>query len=63
MAFDAFYLTCVLQELRDLPEPRVEKIHQPARDTLLLHLKHKEGRTKLVLSANPAAPRLHSAPG
>ena len=59
MAFDAFYLTCVLQELRNLPEPRVEKIHQPARDTLLLHLKHKEGRAKLLLSANPAAPRLH----
>ena len=59
MAFDAFYLHCVLEEIRRLPEPRIEKIHQPSRDTLLLHLKHKEGRAKLLFAANPAAPRLH----
>ena len=59
MAFDAFYLTCVLEEIRALPEPRVEKIHQPARDTLILHLRHREGRVKLLIGANPAAPRLH----
>ena len=59
MAFDAFYLSCVLNEIRALPEPRVEKIHQPARDTVILHLKHREGREKLLFAANPAAPRLH----
>ena len=59
MAFDAFYLHCVLEEIRRLPEPRIEKIHQPSRDTLLLHLKHKDGRAKLLFAANPAAPRLH----
>ena len=59
MAFDAFYLSCVLQEIRELEEPKVEKIHQPSRDTLLIHLKHRTGRSKLLLAANPAAPRLH----
>ena len=59
MAFDAFYLSAVLQELRKLPEPRVEKIHQPARDTVILHLRHREGRCKLLLAMNPTAPRLH----
>ena len=59
MAFDACYLSCVLNEIRALPEPRVEKIHQPARDTVILHLKHREGREKLLFAANPAAPRLH----
>lgn len=59
MAFDAYYLSCVLEEIRALPEPRVEKIHQPSRDTLLLHLHHRQGRTKLLLCANPASPRLH----
>ena len=59
MAFDAFYLHCVLEEIRTLREIRVEKIHQPSRDTVLLHLRHGEGRTKLLLAANPAAPRLH----
>ena len=59
MAFDAFYMTCVLEEIRNLGELRVEKIHQPARDTVILHLKHREGREKLLIAANPAAPRLH----
>ena len=59
MAFDAFYLTCVLEEIRKLQEPRVEKIHQPGRDTVILSLKHREGRAKLLLAANPAAPRLY----
>ena len=59
MAFDAFYLTCVLEEVRELGECRVEKIHQPSRDTVIFHLRHKEGRGKLLFAANPAAPRLH----
>jgi len=59
MAFDAFYLSCVLDEIRSLRDARVEKIHQPARDTLILHLRHREGRDKLLFAANPAAPRLH----
>ena len=59
MAFDAFYLSCVLKEIQALPEPRIEKIHQPARDTVILHLKHRDGRAKLLFAANPAAPRLH----
>ena len=59
MAFDAFYLTCVLDEIRSLGELRVEKIHQPSRDTVILHLKHREGREKLLIAANPASPRLH----
>ena len=59
MAFDAFYLSAVLRELRTLSEPRVEKIHQPARDTVILHLRHREGRCKLLFAMNPTAPRLH----
>ena len=59
MAFDAFYLTAVLEEIRRLPEPRIEKIHQPSRDTVILQLRHREGRAKLLFAANPAAPRLH----
>ncbi len=59
MAFDAFYLSAVLKELRELTEPRVEKIHQPARDTVILHLRHREGRCKLLFAMNPTAPRLH----
>ena len=59
MAFDAFYLSAVLKELSALTEPRVEKIHQPARDTVILHLRHREGRCKLLFAMNPTAPRQH----
>ena len=59
MAFDAFYLSAVLTEIRQLGETRVDKIHQPSRDTVILHLKGRETRAKLLIAANPAAPRLH----
>ena len=59
MAFDAFYLSAVLEEIRSLGEARIEKIHQPSRDTVILHLKSRDSRAKLLIAANPAAPRLH----
>ena len=61
MAFDAFFLTAVLDEIRTTVPAgsRVEKIHQPSRDTVILLLKTQEGRQKLMFVANPTAPRLH----
>ena len=59
MAFDAFYLSAVLEEIRQLQDSRVEKIHQPSRDTVIVQLKHRQGREKLLFAANPTAPRLH----
>ena len=60
MAFDATLLTAVLDEVRArATEARVEKIHQPSRDTIIFHLRCKEGREKLLFAANPTAPRLH----
>ena len=59
MAFDAFYLSAVLEEIRALGEARVDKIHQPSRDAVILHLRGRENRGKLLIHPNPAAPRLH----
>ena len=59
MAFDAFYLSAVLSEIRTLGEARVEKIHQPSRDAVILHLRGRDTRAKLLINPNPAAPRLH----
>ncbi len=60
MAFDAFFLSAVLDEIRtQATGARVEKIHQPSRDTIILLLRCENGRQKLLLAANPAAPRLH----
>ena len=60
MAFDAFFLTAVLEEVRQkCTGARVDKIHQPSRDTLILHLRGRDSREKLLFAANPTAPRLH----
>ena len=60
MAFDAFFLTAVLSEIREkTADARVDKIYQPSRDTVILLLKCREGREKLLFAPNPAAPRLH----
>ena len=60
MAFDAFFLRAVLQEVKETCiSARVEKIHQPVRDTVILHLKGSTGRQKLMFVASPTAPRLH----
>lgn len=59
MAFDAIYMGAVLEEIRSLGDARIDKIHQPSRDTVILHLKGRENRAKLLIAANPAAPRLH----
>ena len=60
MAFDAYFMTAVLSELKEKAlGARVEKIHQPSRDTVILLLRCATGREKLLIAANPAAPRLH----
>ena len=60
MAFDAFFLSAVLEEVRaKCIGARIDKIHQPSRDTLIIHMHSREHRTKLLFAANPTAPRLH----
>ena len=60
MAFDAFFLSAVMREIQqNTTDARVDKIHQPSRDTVILQLKCREGRQKLLFALNPTAPRLH----
>ena len=58
MPFDAIFLTAVIRELQPLLGSRVDKIQQPSRDTVLLHLRGR-GSGKLLLSANVNRPRIH----
>ncbi len=60
MAFDAYFLSAVLTDIREKTAgARVEKIHQPSRDTVILHIKCPDSRQKLLFGMNPTAPRLH----
>ena len=48
MAFDAYFLSGVLEELRTQAlGARVEKIHQPTRDTIILLLRCSAGRQQI----------------
>ncbi|MBR2730395.1 MAG: NFACT family protein, partial [Clostridia bacterium] len=51
-----FLKTELLQSIRGC---RIEKIHQPARDVLVLHLRSRQGASRLLLSASANSPRLH----
>ena len=60
MAFDAYFMNGVIREIREVAlGAKVEKIHQPSRDAVILQLRCEGSREKLLFSPNPAAPRLH----
>ena len=60
MAFDASVIRCLTAELREkLVGARIDKIHQPQKDELVLVLRAMKDSFKLLLSVNPAASRLH----
>ena len=58
MPMDAVCMTAVAEELRRaLTGGRIDKIHQPARDEVVLAVRGSEGNVRLLLSANPAHSR------
>ena len=60
MPLDALCLTALAEELRPALEgARIDKIYQPARDEVLLHLRSQAGNVRLLLSARPGSPRAH----
>ena len=60
MPLDAICLTAVARELRQaVTGAKVDKIYQPTRDEVILHLRAGKGNARLLLSANPQHPRAH----
>ena len=60
MHFDAVYMSALKDELSEvLPTSRIDKINQPERDELIFNLRTPQGNKKLLISANPSAPRIH----
>ncbi len=59
MALDACFLTGLVRELNSqMVGARVEKIYQPGRDELLLHLRLPAGKARLLFSCTPNNARL-----
>ncbi len=60
MALDGGFIYCLAEELREtLRESRVDKIHQPSREELVIALRSKSGTFKLYMSARVQSPRVH----
>ena len=60
MPLDAITLSSVVEELKThILGAKLDKIYQPTRDQVVFLLRTKEGSVRLLLSANPSAPRVH----
>ena len=59
MPMDALCLAAVKKETEGaILGARIDKIHQPTRDEVLLHIRGRNGNSRLVLTANPSWPRM-----
>ena len=60
MALDGAYLSLLAREIREkVGEARIDKISQPARDTLVIALRWRGGGGKLLLNAGARIPLSH----
>ncbi|MDD3192729.1 MAG: NFACT RNA binding domain-containing protein [Oscillospiraceae bacterium] len=60
MALDGMFLYQLRHELAEKAlDARVDRIHQPTREEIIIALRWKGGAGKLLLSANAGSPRIH----
>ena len=59
MPLDAFCISEVTAELQSLVGSRVDKVQQPERDVLLMHLRGSAGAVRLLVSAGSGTARVH----
>ncbi len=60
MALDGGFLYRIAKEISDTAVGgRVEKLHQPSREEIVITIRCKGGAVKLLISANAGNPRLH----
>ncbi|MBO5226878.1 MAG: NFACT family protein [Ruminococcus sp.] len=59
MALDGAFLYAVRQEMNCLIGARVEKIHQPAREEIIISMRTREGGYKVLISASADRARVH----
>jgi len=59
MALDGVYLHLVKKEMEYLIGARVDKIHQPSREQIVIGLRYKGGSCRLMFSASADSARVH----
>lgn len=59
MALDGAFLYAVKNELLPLVGGRVEKIHQPSREEIIIAVRTRQGSKRIFISANAGSARVH----
>ncbi|MCM1314410.1 MAG: NFACT family protein [Prevotella sp.] len=59
MALDGAFLFAIKNELTQLIGGRIEKIHQPSREEIIISIRTRQGSKKLYISANAGSARVH----
>ncbi len=60
MALDGGFIYCLAAELREtLKDARIDKIHQPSREELIVAMRSKSGTFKVYMSSRVQSPRVH----
>ncbi len=60
MALDTLVIKAITDELSEkLENGRIDKIHQPERDEISIHVRTYSENYRLVISASPSYPRIH----
>ncbi len=58
MALDGLVLHAIVHELQMCVGGRINKIHQPTENDIIMHIRAQGQNVKLLLSANPTYPRV-----
>jgi predicted ribosome quality control (RQC) complex YloA/Tae2 family protein len=58
MPFDGVFTSAIINELSMLENHKIDKVHQPSRDEIILQIKKDRKTVKVLLSANPSYPRV-----
>lgn len=59
MALDGIYLSLLKKELEPLIDSRVDRIHQPSREELVIGMRTRGGMKRVLFSANAGSARVH----
>ena len=60
MAFDGAFISQLVKEINETAKDgRIDKIHQPAKEEIIIGLRTQKGVYKLLISASSSSPRFH----
>lgn len=59
MALDAGMLNCIVREIQDLNQSRIEKIHQPSQDEFVIILHSAKTKARILINVGSNNPRIN----